>query len=91
MITVLIPHSLRRFANNERTLKIPSAATVDELYRIVVRDYPLLRERIFNASGNVNSFINTFVDGKNIRHLDGIKTPLQSSSEVTVVAAIAGG
>jgi molybdopterin converting factor small subunit len=32
-----------------------------------------------------------FIDGKNIRHLNGEKTKLDQRSTVTLVAAIAGG
>jgi hypothetical protein len=46
---------------------------------------------VFDEHGDCAGSVNVYVDGTDVRHGDGLKTSLQSDSQVRVVAAIAGG
>jgi molybdopterin converting factor small subunit len=41
--------------------------------------------------GNVRPHVNIFVDGENIRFLDGLRTSASDSSTIVVLAAVSGG
>jgi len=53
--------------------------------------YPGLAGRILDDSGEVRRFVNLFVNGEDIRFLEGIKTALKAGDEVSIVPAMAGG
>ncbi|HEV8354128.1 MAG TPA: cystathionine beta-synthase, partial [bacterium] len=44
-----------------------------------------------DETGEVRSFINTFVNGTEIRQLRGLDTPLAETDEVSIIPAMAGG
>jgi sulfur-carrier protein len=46
---------------------------------------------VFDEHGELRPLVNVYVDGTDVRHGDGLETPLRSDSQVRVVAAIAGG
>ncbi len=63
------------------------AAVVDDLER----QFPGLRERLVDEGGELRRFINIYVNEEDIRFLDGKKTVLKESDQVSIVPAIAGG
>jgi len=63
------------------------AAVVDDLER----QFPGLRERLVDEGGELRRFINIYVNEEDIRFLDGKKTALKESDQVSIVPAIAGG
>jgi molybdopterin synthase sulfur carrier subunit len=46
---------------------------------------------VFDEHGELRPLVNVYVDGADVRHGDGVETPLRADSQVRVVAAIAGG
>lgn len=91
MTKVIIPISLRRYTEGQSILEFEQAENIAELLRLMAIKYPQLKANIFSDSCKLHSFVNAFVNGKNIRQLEGSDTKLDSNSEVTLVAAIAGG
>ena len=55
------------------------------------RQFPGLRDRILEESGEIRRFINIYVNQEDIRFLDGDKTAREAGDEVAIVPAIAGG
>jgi sulfur-carrier protein len=52
---------------------------------------PGAHNRIMDEQGNVRRHVNVFVNGENIRFLDGLSTPVGSNATITVIAAVSGG
>ena len=89
-ITILIPAPLRRFTGGEA--KVPgNGTTVAELLDGLESAYPGIKERIVEDDGEVRRFVNVFVNGTNVRKLDGAATPVNAGDEVGIVPAMAGG
>ena len=86
-----MPVSLKKYTGNVNVLEMEHVENMETLLCALVERHPQLKTKIFSNSGQLHTFINAFVDGKNIRHLDKEKTKLQQNSHVTLVAAIAGG
>ena len=60
--------------------------------RIVVEgQYPGLKDRLCDESGELRRFVNVFVNGEDVRFLSGLETPLKAGDEVSIVPAVAGG
>jgi molybdopterin synthase sulfur carrier subunit len=53
--------------------------------------YPVLYNRIHDAQGNLNKFINIYVNDEDIRFLGGIETKLKLDDVITLLPSIAGG
>ena len=87
---VRIPQPLRNITNNLSEVQV-AAQTVAEVLDRLESDYPGFRKRICDDAGEVRRFINIFVDGEDIRFLQGLQTPVKDQSELSIVPAIAGG
>jgi molybdopterin synthase sulfur carrier subunit len=65
--------------------------TVDDLIGDLERQFPGLRERLVDETGELRRFVNIYVNQEDIRFLDNRATPLKDGDEVAIVPAIAGG
>lgn len=89
-INVLIPAPLRRYTGGES--KVTGAgATVAELLETLEGSYPGLKDRIVEDDGEIRRFVNVFVNGQNVRKLQGVETAVKDGDEVGIVPAMAGG
>jgi molybdopterin converting factor small subunit len=87
--TVRIPPTLRAEAGGERQVQVAGASVRDALEDLTTR-YPALHERIWE-DGRVAEFVNVYVDGEDIRTLDGVDTPVGETSTLILLPAMAGG
>lgn len=90
MAQVYLPTPLRRLTNG-RSRVLTGGGTVEEALADLEREFPGLREQLRDSNGEVRSFINVFVNGTEIRLLQGSATPLRESDEISIVPAMAGG
>ena len=90
MAQVYLPTPLRRLTNG-RSRVAAEGATVEEALAGLEREFPGLREQLRDQNGEVRSFINVFVNGTEIRLLQGPATPLREADEISIVPAMAGG
>lgn len=89
-ISVYIPTPFRRHTGGQARVEA-EAETVGELLGILVSEYPDLSGRILDDGGQVQSFLNVFVNEEEIRSLQGMDTPLKAGDEVALIPAMAGG
>ena len=55
------------------------------------RRFPGFKDRLCEDDGSLRRFINIYVNGEDIRFLDGLTTGLKSGDELSIVPAVAGG
>ena len=89
MPTVRIPPILRPDAGGNRNVESPGA-TVREVLQSLVTTYPALNDRVFDG-GELPQFLNVFVDGSDVRLLDGLETSVSDGTTVILLPAVAGG
>jgi molybdopterin synthase sulfur carrier subunit len=89
-ITVKIPTQLRNVTGGEAETTVEEAATVGEVLDGLYDRYDGLRERIA-VDGDLRRFVNVYVEGEDIRFLDGLDTAVEDGDEVTILPAVAGG
>jgi molybdopterin converting factor small subunit len=89
MAQIRIPPVLRGEAAGNRTVDV-DAPTVRAALAALVATYPALESRVLEGDG-VPSFLNVFVDGEDVRLLQGLETELGSASTVLLLPAVAGG
>lgn len=89
-VTVRVPTALRKFTRDQELVET-QGATIRELIDNLESDFPGVKNRLCDDTGNLRRFINIFVDGEDIRFLKGPDTELAEGREVSIVPSIAGG
>lgn len=89
-IKVRIPTPLRPLAGGQDAVQI-SGATLQECIDSLETQFPGMRERLCDDGGELRRFVNIYVNGEDVRFLNGLSTPLQIGDEVSIVPAVAGG
>jgi molybdopterin synthase sulfur carrier subunit len=89
-VLVRIPTPLRSLTKGNAEIQA-KGDTIDSLVSDLDRQYPGLKERLFDESGELRRFINIYVNQEDIRFLQAKKTGLKDGDEVSIVPAIAGG
>ncbi len=88
--TVTIPTPLRKFTDGVELVSV-QCATIGEVFQELETQYPGIKARLCEESGDLRRFINVYVDGEDIRFLNQLQTPVGEQSEISIVPAIAGG
>ncbi|HSG66303.1 MAG TPA: MoaD/ThiS family protein [Gammaproteobacteria bacterium] len=89
-VTVRIPAALRPFVEGARELELDVATVGDALTQIGGRHDHFL-PRILTPAGELRPFVNVFVGATNVRHLQGLATPVADGVEISIIPAVAGG
>jgi molybdopterin converting factor small subunit len=89
MPQIRIPPVLRSEAAGNSRVEV-DGATVRTALGALVTEYPGLEARILDGDG-VPTFLNVFVDGEDIRLLQGLDTELAAGATVLLLPAVAGG
>lgn len=89
-VKVRIPAPLRRLTANQSVVEV-EAATIGQCLDGLEKKFPGMKERLTDPQGQVQQFVNIYVNGEDIRFLQELDTPLKPGDEVSIVPAIAGG
>lgn len=90
MPTLRIPTPLRPHAGGQSEVSV-QGSTVIEAMNDLTTQYPALRQHLFNGDGELRPFVNLFLNQEDIRHLQGLETPLQEDDSLMLIPSIAGG
>jgi molybdopterin synthase sulfur carrier subunit len=89
-VTVRIPTPLRKLTADQDSVPADGASLSDCITSLEA-SYPGLKERLCDESGEIRRFVNIYVNGEDVRFLQGLTTPLKDGDEVSIVPAVAGG
>jgi len=89
-VMVRIPTPLRRVTNGQDKVSVDGAALNDVIASLDA-EFPGIKERLCDETGELRNFVNVYVNGEDVRFLDGLATPTQPGDEVSIVPAVAGG
>jgi sulfur-carrier protein len=87
---VKIPSVLRPAVGGARELEI-DGSTIGELITGLTEQHPSLRQQLLADDGALNRFVNVYVNGQDVRYLQGLDTPVEDRDEVRLLPAMAGG
>ena len=90
MPTVKIPPVLRSQVGGEATVET-TGGTVGEVLQALVGEYEGLQSQLFDAQGDLNRFVNVYLNDEDVRLLDGLDTSASDSDTVVILPAMAGG
>jgi molybdopterin synthase sulfur carrier subunit len=81
---------MRKLTNGQSVVEL-SGDTVAQVFEALESSYPGMQQQLYDDQGQLKRFIAVFVNGKDIRTLSQIETPVREQDEVYIVPAIAGG
>ena len=90
MAQIKIPTPLRSLTNDEDTVAV-NAPNLKELIAQMENSYPGIAERLLDENNELRRFVNIFINGEDVRFLDGLDTPVRDTDEESIVPAVAGG
>jgi sulfur-carrier protein adenylyltransferase/sulfurtransferase len=89
-VTIAIPTALRQFAAGQTEINV-DATTAGEALNQLTSIHSELRRHLFNDQSSLRNFVNVYVNDEDIRHQNGIETPVKDGDTILIVPSIAGG
>ncbi len=89
-ITVRIPTPLRRVTDGQDKVDT-EGETLKQIIDSMESQYPGIKERLCDEDGNLRNFVNVYVNGEDVRFLDGVDSATGDGDEISIVPAVAGG
>jgi len=89
-VTVLIPTPLRPFVGGRDAVEL-EAGSVGELLDRLTGQHAELKPHLFATDGRLRSFVNVYVNDRDIRQLAQRETPVRPGDTVSIIPSIAGG
>ena len=90
MSVVKIPTVLRPQVGGNKEVEM-TGSTVGEVVTELTARYPSLKSQLLTDDGGLNRFVNVYVNGQDVRYLDGLATAVAERDEVRLLPAMAGG
>ncbi len=89
-IVVRIPTPLRKMTNGQAKVEVDSAVLGD-LVEKLNSEYPGFKDRLVDEEGELRYFVNIYLNGEDVRFMDGLNTSTSEGDEISIVPAVAGG
>ncbi|HEV2075998.1 MAG TPA: ubiquitin-like small modifier protein 1 [Thermoleophilaceae bacterium] len=90
MSTVKIPPVLRSHTGGER--EVPAeGSTVGDVLRDLSSKHPDTRQQLFGQEGELNRFLNVYLNDEDVRVLNGLDTEVGAEDTLVILPAMAGG
>ena len=90
MATIKIPPVLRASVGGEREVTAPGA-NVGEVLKGLVSAHPATASQLFGADGELNRYVNVYVNDEDVRVLEGLQTTVAEGDVLVILPAMAGG
>jgi len=90
MATIRIPPVLRPSVGGERQLTA-EGSSVGEILRSVAEAHPDTQTQLFSTDGELNRYVNVYLNDEDVRVLDGLDTAVSDSDTLVILPAMAGG
>ena len=88
--TVRIPPTLRVATGGAKQVEVPGG-TVREVVTGLVALHPGLEAQLLAPDGDLNRFVNAFLNDTDVRHLQALDTPVGEGDTLVLLPAMAGG
>ena len=89
-VDVRVPTPLRRLTNGQDRVSVDAQSLLGVIDVLESR-FPGIKNRLCDDQGELRNFVNLYVNGEDVRFLDGLNTLTKSGDEISIVPAVAGG
>jgi sulfur-carrier protein len=90
MSTVKIPPVLRASVGGAKEVEA-SGASVGDVLRSLAEQHPATESQLFSEEGDLNRYVNVYLNDEDVRVLDGLETSVSESDTIVILPAMAGG
>jgi molybdopterin synthase sulfur carrier subunit len=90
MATVRIPPVLRPSTGGEKEVTA-EGSSVGEVLRSLASQHPATQSQLFGEDGELNRYVNVYLNDEDVRLLDGLDTKVGEGDSVVILPAMAGG
>ena len=90
MATIRIPPVLRASVGGEREVTA-DGSNVGEVLRALADAHPATAQQLFGDDGDLNRYVNVYVNDEDVRVLDGLETSVSENDTLVILPAMAGG
>ena len=90
MANVKIPPVLRPSVGGEKEVQA-TGGNVGEVLRSLAEQHPATESQLFSEEGDLNRYVNVYLNDEDVRVLDGLDTSVSESDTIVILPAMAGG
>jgi sulfur-carrier protein len=90
MATIKIPPVLRASVGGEKQVSA-SGDDVGAVLKDLAANHPATQSQLFSAEGELNRYVNVYLNDEDVRVLDGLDTKVGDSDTLVILPAMAGG
>jgi MoaD family protein len=87
---VRIPPVLRPQTGGQSEVEA-AGTNVGEVLRALTTDHPATAEQLFGGDGDLNRYVNVYLNDEDVRVLKGLETAVADGDTVVILPAMAGG
>lgn len=92
MFRVFLSGHLKSFTGGMTEFSVDrDPRTVGEALDSLWLESSALRDRILNEQGEIRQHVNIFYDGRDVRRMNGLDTPIATNGELHIFNAVSGG
>ena len=89
-VIVRIPTPLRRLTDGQEKVEV-SEGSLESIITSLEQSFAGIKGRLCDDQGGLRTFVNIYINGEDVRFLEGINTPVKDGDEISIVPAVAGG
>lgn len=90
MPTIKIPPVLRAHTDGAAEVSV-EGSNVGEALRALAGAHPGTNDQLFSPEGDLNRYVNVYLNDEDVRVLDGLETAAGASDSIVILPAMAGG
>jgi MoaD family protein len=90
MPVVKIPPVLRSSVGGTNEVQV-EGDNVGDVLRALADRHPDTRDQLFSGEGELNRYVNVYVNDEDVRVQEGLQTAVKPSDTVMILPAMAGG
>jgi len=90
MATIRIPPVLRPKTGGRPEVE-EGGSNVGEVLRALTAEHPETSSQLFGDDGELNRYVNVYLNDEDVRVLDGLDTAVSDGDTVVILPAMAGG
>jgi molybdopterin converting factor small subunit len=90
MATIKIPPVLRPSVGGEKEVQA-GGETIGAVLQSLAELHPATQGQLFSADGQLNRYVNVYLNDEDVRVLDGLQTGVKEADTLVILPAMAGG
>ena len=90
MALIKIPPVLRSSVGGEKEIQA-DGGSIGDVLRSLADQHPSTQGQLFSEDGQLNRYVNVYLNDEDVRVLDGLNTTVGASDTLVILPAMAGG